>query len=165
VKQLNSSEDYWLNIQVFFCAPLVHSELRADHIFIAGRLEELRNHVEAVSGKTDPWRKEEELRRDLFAFPRVIRLGAPKGENLTTEEFMFWSFMLMDVHFCIVEKYGRYPYRNKGAGRESRSEEVEWVKQAKGFGEVDEEAGKKIREDVKKGVWTAFGVGFKGESV
>jgi hypothetical protein len=94
----------------------VHSELRADHIFIAGRLEELRIHVETVSGKIDPWRKEEELRRDLFAFPKVIRLGALKGENLTTEEFMFWLFMLMDVQFCIVEKYGRYPYRNKGVG-------------------------------------------------
>jgi uncharacterized protein (DUF924 family) len=164
VEELKCSEDYWLNTQVFFTAPLVHSERHADHIFIAGRLEELRTHLETVSGKADPWRKEEEMRRDLFAFPKVIRLGAPKGENVTAEEFMFWSWMLMDVHFCIVEKYGRYPYRNKGAGRESRSEEVEWVKKAEGFGEADEEAGKRIREDVESGVWTPFGVGLRSDN-
>jgi len=36
------------------------------------------------------------------------------------------------------------------------------VKQAGGFGEVDEEAGKRIREDVERGAWAPFGVGFEG---
>ncbi len=39
-------------------------------------------------------------------------------------------------HIEIIEKFGRYPFRNKALGRVSTPEEEEWLKNYTGFGSV-----------------------------
>ena len=135
--------------------------------------------VEKTTGTQDPYRKEKgELMKDLWAFPKMFRASPPKVEKpvieakldeqvlefegegeLKKEKFAYWLLALMDVHLPIIEKYGRYPYRNRGAGRESR-EEIEWVRKAEGFGKCGAEVGERTRGDVRElrdGIWTPLG--------
>ncbi|KAE8443326.1 hypothetical protein EG329_001969 [Mollisiaceae sp. DMI_Dod_QoI] len=152
---------------MWFYAPWVHSESIAVHRQVQIWYNELRVDIEKETGTTDPYREgKDELMRDVFGFPRMYRAGPPKGKDggLSKEDYVYWFLALMDVHFPIVERYGRYPYRNRGAGRESREEEKEWIVKAEGFGECDEETGRKIVEDVRKGVWTPLGEGVEGKA-
>ncbi|KAF8867080.1 hypothetical protein BDZ45DRAFT_682613 [Acephala macrosclerotiorum] len=56
----------------------------------------------------------------------VEEVGVSYDWWLATQMWWFapWVHTLMYVHLPVIEKYGRYPYRNRGAGRESRVDEV-----------------------------------------
>jgi hypothetical protein len=73
------------------------------------------------------------------------------------EECVFWFLMLFDVHRPVVEDFGRYPYRNGAAGRESTQLELEWIEKNNHCGDVDAEVAKEIRENVPVGRWTSLG--------
>lgn len=138
-------------------APFIHSEDAGDHVLVEGRLEEMRREIEAYSGQRDPGRDtRDEDRQDELLFSEMLfgmmKKGAPPDKFA---EFFFWIFRLYDVHYPIVAKYGRYPYRNEGNGREFTEEEEEFMRKTKDMGRspMTEEEVRRTKEHILRGTW------------
>ncbi|KAK8051901.1 hypothetical protein PG993_003286 [Apiospora rasikravindrae] len=156
------SLDYFVWARVWFAAPIVHHESLA-HEAVA-MTEELRVIVESEceGGARDPYRDlPDEARWDLYGFPRMLeaRRGPSKGANgkSSVTAGCFWICALLDVHYPILEKYGRYPYRNSVLGRASTLDEEEWLQKAKLFKSPSPEVVKRIKADVEAGRWSPIG--------
>ncbi|KAK8127686.1 hypothetical protein PG984_008794 [Apiospora sp. TS-2023a] len=156
------SLDYFVWVRLWFMAPIVHHEALA-HQAIA-LTEELRVLVESDCGGSvrDPYRDlPDEARWDLYGFPRMLkaRQGPPKGDDgkSSVATGCFWICALLDVHYPILEKYGRYPYRNGVLGRASTLEEESWLQKAVFFKPSAPEVVKRIRDDVEAGRWSPIG--------
>ncbi|AMB94479.1 DUF924 family protein [Aerococcus sanguinicola] len=54
-------------------------------------------------------------------------------ELFSSEEALANNLKYEKAHYEIIEKYGRYPYRNETLGRENTPEEEEYLKHNKGF--------------------------------
>jgi hypothetical protein len=119
--------------------------------------EESRVAVEEFTGKIDQYRATKEaLDNDIYAFSRECK-NFPTHPDTTLEEYVFWFLMIFDAHPPIIKVFGRYPYRNGAAGRESTPAELEWLEKTDHFGEVALDVAKRIREDVLAGRWTPLG--------
>jgi len=154
------SLDYWIAVRFWLATPFVHSELADDQEISVEFTEETRVVVERESGIEDPYRAQRKaILADLYGFPRVHHAGPPQGEGVTRESWTFWMTMLMDIHKPIIDRYGRYPYRNAICGRDSTTEEREWAKNTGHFAEASEEVARKIKQDVEQGRWTPLGQG------
>ncbi|KAK0631521.1 hypothetical protein B0T14DRAFT_384331, partial [Immersiella caudata] len=150
----SSTLDYWVLVRTCFVVPFTHT----DQIEMQDRSlafsEETRRVIETATGSVDPYRaRRAELLLDIYAFPRVIKEGPPK-EGVKIQDYTYWVFMLMDVHKPLVERFGRYPYRNAYFGREDTAEEVEWFGKTGDFARPEEEARDRLRADFEGGVWT-----------
>jgi len=121
-----ASLEYWLLVRLWLIAPLIHSEVLADHELGGLMNEEMRVEVERFSGKTDPYRaKRAELAVDTHAFGRMLREGPPLENGVTMDEWFFWMWTVIDVLKPIIEKFGKYPYQDVAKGRLSTDEERE----------------------------------------
>ncbi|KAK8080466.1 hypothetical protein PG997_008284 [Apiospora hydei] len=156
------SLDYFVWVRLWFAAPIVHHETLA-HEAVA-MTEELRVLVESEcgSGARDPYRDlPDEARWDLYGFPRMLeaRRGPSRGEDgkSSLTAGCFWICALLDVHYPILERYGRYPYRNSVLGRVSTLDEEAWLEKAKFFKSPPPEVVKRIKEDVEAGRWSPIG--------
>ncbi|KAK6828117.1 hypothetical protein PG987_011458 [Apiospora arundinis] len=156
------SLDYFVWVRMFFAAPIVHHEALAREA--VAMTEELRALVESECGGStrDPYRDlPDESRWDLYGFPRMLetRRLPPRGEDGKSgvAEGCFWICAILDVHYPILEKYGRYPYRNSVLGRVSTPDEEAWLQKAMFFKPLAPEVVKRIREDVDAGRWSPIG--------
>ncbi|KPM38728.1 hypothetical protein AK830_g7837 [Neonectria ditissima] len=159
-----SSFDYWVVAQLTWSAPFLHTEdLDSQRIGLA-LAEETRAAVEAHAGVTDPYRstRDELLKDDLF-FLREVFKGPIKGNPLVKDgsislsNWAFWWCMIKDAHWPIIERFGRYPYRNGILGRESTAAEQKWLDDTGHLAEVSSEIAARVRDDVEKGKWTPLG--------
>ncbi|KAK3317530.1 hypothetical protein B0T19DRAFT_435147 [Cercophora scortea] len=149
--------DYWVLVRAWSVAPLVHTERVDIQERAVVFTEQTRRVVEQVTGTRDPHReRREEILADVFAFPRVAAEGPPVGEAGTAQGFAYWMCMLMDVHKPIVDRFGRYPYRNAFFGREDTVEEGEWFERTGGFARPGAEVRERLKKDLERGVWTAL---------
>ncbi|OHE99281.1 hypothetical protein CORC01_05322 [Colletotrichum orchidophilum] len=156
-EEAGASFEHWCLLHLFLSCPFVHSERLEDQDIALEMTEERRKGAEQRSGETDPYReKRSEVLSDALAFPRVIRAGPPAGEDVTMQEWVFWSCMLFDVHWPIIKKFGKYPYRNAVLGRESTEEEVKWLEETKHFAEASPEVAERVEKDIKANRWTAL---------
>jgi len=80
--------------------------------------------------------------------------GPPDGEEVGMAELLFWLWMIMDIHWPNIKKFGRYSYANAELGRETTPDEEKWLDETEHFGEVDAETAAKVKEDVLAGRWT-----------
>lgn len=159
-KDVGASLDYWLITRFWFGAVWVHSESRENQKIALAYMEETRKTVEEATGKTDPNReKRSEILSDTTTFPFLYRQGPPEGDNVTLADYAFFMCKLMDVHYPIIEKFGRYPYRNRITGRQTTDEELAWLDKVDHLGEAPAEIGEKIKEDIENGVWAPLGSG------
>ncbi|RDW88291.1 hypothetical protein BP6252_00323 [Coleophoma cylindrospora] len=153
--------DFLMPVNVWWLAALAHSEILANHDIAVKHTEVIRNLIEERTGTVDPYRADKELlATDVHAFGRMMRKGTPKRDAegvVKMEEFMFWMLTVIDVHRPIIERYGRYPYRNGALGRTSTEDEVKWLDVDAGLGTVDDAVATRIREDVEAGRWTPLG--------
>ncbi|KAF9258999.1 hypothetical protein L218DRAFT_700652 [Marasmius fiardii PR-910] len=141
---------HWLYV------PLVHSEELEDHELVSGYLESMRKEVEVYYGLTDPWRdRRDEDSRDVVLFSRLIKGGPPVVEGTNNADLWFWMLRVFESHKPIIEKFGRYPYRNETTGREDTDEEKEYLKVTENFGMrgLSDEDTRKLRDQVRDGVW------------
>lgn len=143
-------------------APIVHHEALANQA--TAMTEELRVLVESEcgGGVRDPYRDlPNGARWDLYGFPRMLkaRRGPLKGDDgkSSVTAGCFWICALLDVHYPILEEYGRYPYRNGVLGRASTLEEEAWLQKAVFFKPPAPEVVRRIREDVEAGRWSPIG--------
>lgn len=152
--------DHWAVSRLTWAAPFLHAEdLGSQEIGLA-MSEETRAAVEAHAGVADPRRADRTaLLEDDHAFLREIIKGPPRGEGLNLASWTFWWCMILDAHWPIINKFGRYPYRNAILGRESTREEEIWLDEENHFAEAPPDVAKRIKEDVAKDVWTPLGEG------
>lgn len=73
---------------------------------------------------------------------RFLYMPYMHSESRAVHKQAFWLFLKLGdwttlkyewKHKRIIDRFGRYPYRNELLGRESTSEEIEWLKTNKGF--------------------------------
>lgn len=167
------SFDYAIAAVIWFMVPFVHSEHLEDQERQITISEEIRKAVEEHTGKIDPNRATiEEDSKDIYAFGRILVKETPKWEGTKLEDFVFWFLRLTRVHKPIIDKFGRYPYRNNSLGRISTPEEIQYLEDTDHFAMMeDEDAIKKIRQDVEAGIWSPledqaeFGGSAGGEAV
>jgi hypothetical protein len=154
--------DYWLVARIWYGAPLVHKDTVLSQEQALLYTNETRRQVEESTKTTDPYRaKREEILADIYGFPRVLEEGPPTGDGATLTGMAYWTCMLMDIHKPIVDKFGRYPYRNAFFGYEDTMEEKEWIEKTSGFAVPDREVREAIARDLEAGVWTPLGAGRK----
>ncbi|KAJ6788696.1 hypothetical protein PWT90_02418 [Aphanocladium album] len=157
------SYDYWLVSRLTWIAPISHYEdLESQRIALA-LMEDTRSMVEERFGVKDPYRATRDaLLKDDQAFVReMCKGGAPRDAEggIDRATWIFWWCMIIDAHWPIIERFGRYPYRNAVLGRESTEGEKKWLDDTSHVGEVPPDVAKAIAGDVAKGVWTPLGHG------
>ncbi len=152
------SLDYWIILRLWFGTPFVHNGTREGQAIALRLTEETRTTVEQVTGQNDPNRRDRDsILSDVYAFARVFTAGPPQGDDVTAASWCFWMTKLMDIHKPIVDRFGRYPYRNSTQGFESTEEEKKWLEETHHFGEAPPDVAKRIREDIEAGRWTPLG--------
>ncbi|KAJ4258875.1 hypothetical protein NW762_007962 [Fusarium torreyae] len=156
-----TSFDYWVATQVMWAAPFLHAEDLDSQQIGLNLSEELRQTVEEQTGKRDPFRESRDrtLKDDLL-FLREVTKGPPIDEGdsgISIASWTFWWCMILDSHWPIIERFGRYPYRNAILGRTSTDEEKKWLDETGHFAEASPETASRVREEVQKGQWTPLG--------
>jgi uncharacterized protein (DUF924 family) len=161
----SSGLEYWIGVRFWFGTPFVHSERLDNQRTALEFTDGTRTVVERETGTRDLWReRRDEVLADLTGFPRVYRAGPPQGDDVTAASWTYWMCMLMDIHYPVIERFGRYPYLNLIRGRKSTDEEIVWIEEVRHFGETTEDVATRVAEDVEAGRWTPLGTDSLGES-
>ncbi|KAI9823813.1 MAG: hypothetical protein M1826_007634 [Phylliscum demangeonii] len=101
---------YHLGYRMWFYLPLMHSESRTLHAWLAERFQSMRADLDGLqpSGSSTPPRTEQDLQ-------------AARGMAAFNAKFA-------REHRDIIERFGRYPHRNEALGRPSTAEEEHYLK-------------------------------------
>lgn len=156
-----TSFSYWVATQTMWAAPFLHAEdLESQQIGL--KLSQgLRQTVEDYTGKKDPYRERRSvILKDDLLFLREYVKGPQleEGESsISMTTWTYWWCMILDSHWPIIDRFGRYPYRNAVLGRISTEEEEKWLDDTGHFGEASPEVAERVRQDIEKGVWTPLG--------
>lgn len=153
-----STFEYWICIASEFNATMTHQESRGDQRLSALRIEQLRRAVEGFSGHRDPARDSSSPPLDEYSLVYVVT-HVDLDQDWSFPKAAFFSFMVDDAHRPIIDKFGRYPYRNAIEGRDSTAEELEWIRRTEHFAEAEPEIAKRVRRDIAVGTWTPLGEG------
>jgi uncharacterized protein (DUF924 family) len=154
---IGATFDYWVLTTMWFQAPFVHSEDISAHDIAQSINENVRLEVEARAPQRDPHRSDPnyaELLNDTLAYPRILSAGPPTHPGYRLHEFAYWELTLMDVHRCIILKYGGYPQRKSARGQELSERDIEYLEKTGHFDEISRDEAEKVKQDVKKGVWS-----------
>jgi uncharacterized protein (DUF924 family) len=152
---------HWCMISVLLSAPFAHSEDLAIHEdILVPKVRERRLETERYYKTADMVHAKEleqgstmDASLDTLAFSRLVRQGMPQTGDI--KDCVFWFCRVKEAHVPIVRIFGRYPYRNRALGRVSTEAETSFLEKTRDFGVgVDEDAAKRIRNDVVNGVWS-----------
>ncbi|GKU05907.1 hypothetical protein FLAG1_06702 [Fusarium langsethiae] len=156
-----TSFSYWVATQTMWAAPFLHAEDLESQTTGLDLSEELRRSVEKYTGVKDPYRKTRDVTMtDDLLFLREVIKGPPVedgGADISMATWTFWWCMILDAHWPIIKRFGRYPYRNAVLGRFSTEEEKKWLDDTGHFGEAPPDVAERIRKDVEEGKWTPLG--------
>lgn len=148
------SFEYWFAVSWEFNASMAHRENIVDQEKCLARCEELRCAVEEFTGRRDIGRDDGDgWKTDVFAFPEIIS-HLDLERHWAFHDAAFFVLRVDEVHKPIIDRFGRYPYRNAIEGRESTIEEKKWIKKTNHFAEAPPEVAKRVMEDVEAGIWT-----------
>ncbi|KAH8201707.1 hypothetical protein TruAng_004145 [Truncatella angustata] len=151
--------DFWVLARTWYICPFVHSDEAADHERALIFTEETRNVVEKETGTTDPYRaKRDAIMSDIYGVSLMLNEGPP-GTGATVQMYAYWMCKLMDIHTPILNKFGRYPYRNAYFGRQDTPEEEAWAKKRAGNPMPSEKLKSRLKQDIDAGIWTPLGAG------
>ncbi len=161
VRELGYPIDHWFFALFWFMAPITHSELLVDQEYQVTIWDSAKkDNMKINHGLSDPYAEalKGELGRDVLAFAREVEKGLPTeeelGRPLSFGDYVYWFAMIFHIHLPIIDKFGRYPYRNGAVGRDTTEEEKDFLVKTGYWSCVDEEVAEKIREDLEKGVWS-----------
>lgn len=153
-----STFEYWVCIASEFNATMAHQESGEDQELSAHGIEILRRAVENYSGHRDPFRNGKSQPLDEYSLVDAVA-HVSLDQHWSFPKAAFFSFMIDDAHRPIIERFGRYPYRNAIEGRDSTTDELEWIQKTDHFGEAEPEVAKRVRRDISAGKWTPLGKG------
>lgn len=153
-----STFEYWVCIASEFNATMAHQESRGDQKLSAARIEHLRGVVEGESGHRDPFRDGSSPALDEYSMVHIVT-HVDLDQDWSFPKAAFFSFMVDDAHRPIIDKFGRYPYRNAIEGRDNTADELEWIRKTNHFAEAEPEVAKRVRQDIAAGTWTPLGEG------
>ncbi|CZR59354.1 uncharacterized protein PAC_09246 [Phialocephala subalpina] len=151
--------DFWVLARTWYICPFVHSDEASDSERALLFTEETRNVVEKETATIDPYRAERDfILSDIYGVPVMLKEGPP-GAEATVQMYAYWMCKLMDLHKPLVDKFGRYPYKNAYFGRQNTPEEEEWFKKRAGNPMASEELRSRLKQDIDAGIWTPLGAG------
>jgi uncharacterized protein (DUF924 family) len=151
--------DFWVLVRTWYICPFVHSDEASDQERALIFSEETRNIVEKETGTSDPYRAERDaILSDIYGVSLMLKEGPP-GPGTTVQMYAYWICKLMDIHKPVVDKFGRFPYRNAYLGRQNTPEEDSWSIKRAGFSLSSEELKNRLKQDQDAGIWTSLGVG------
>ncbi|ENH70682.1 hypothetical protein FOC1_g10004979 [Fusarium oxysporum f. sp. cubense race 1] len=132
-----TSFSYWVSTQVMWAAPFLHAEDLGSQEIGLELSNDLRQAVEEYTGTKDPHRESRDttLKDDLLFIREVVK-SPPKDDEgaISMAAWTYWWCMILDAHWPIIARFGRYPYRNAAF--------------------ASPEIAKRIQEDVEKSWWT-----------
>ncbi|KAF5692011.1 hypothetical protein FCIRC_197 [Fusarium circinatum] len=150
----------WVSTQVMWAAPFLHAEDLGSQEIGLELSNDLRQAVEEYTGTRDPHRetRHKTLKDDLLFIREVVK-SPPKDDEgaISMAAWTYWWCMILDAHWPIIARFGRYPYRNAAFGRPITKEEEKWLDDIHHFSEASPEDAKRIREDIEKDQWTSLG--------
>lgn len=158
-----STFEYWVCAASEFNATMAHQESRGDQRLSALRTEQLRGAVECLSGHRDPFSHGSSPPLNEYSMVSIVT-HVHLDQNWSFPRAAFFSFMVDDAHRPIIDRYGRYPYRNAIEGRDSAADELEWIRNTNHFAEAEPDVAKRVRHDIAAGTWTPLGEGQGEES-
>nr|OQO23335.1 hypothetical protein B0A51_09168 [Rachicladosporium sp. CCFEE 5018] len=136
--------------------PFVHAEDLAAQTRAQTLSETTRKAVEAHFHLHDPSRHDP--RADIShpaSLPRLVAGPIPPvyytGKGY--EVFFFFDCQVNRAHVGVLEKFGRYPWRNAPLGRDSTGSEMEYLEEIGDFARMEERVAGEIREDVRRWIW------------
>ncbi|KAI3396512.1 hypothetical protein diail_12132 [Diaporthe ilicicola] len=150
-----STFEYWACIAIEFNATMAHHESTGDQQLSAVHTEQLRRAVEGFSGHRDPIR-DDSTPLDEYSMVKLVS-HVDLHQDWSFHESAFFFFMVDDAHRPIVDRFGRYPYRNAIEGRDSTIDELEWIQKTDHFAEASPEVARRVRRDLAAGRWTPLG--------
>jgi hypothetical protein len=153
-----STFEYWVCIASEFNATMAHQESIGDQQLSAVRIEQLRRAVEGFSGHRDPARDGSSPPLDEYSLIDIVT-HVDLDQDWPFHKAAFFSFRVDDAHGPIIDKFGRYPYRNAIEGRDSTPDELEWIRNTGHFAEARPEVAERVRRDMEAGTWTPLGRG------
>ncbi|KAK5989859.1 hypothetical protein PT974_08121 [Cladobotryum mycophilum] len=105
----------------WFYLPLMHSEDRATHEMVLREYERMAQDVESlIEAKIEDGDGEKNEYR-----ARATRAVQGREEEARKYGQLNWGFEKR--HWDIIQRFGRYPHRNKAMGRETTAEEKEYL--------------------------------------
>ncbi|KAJ1323527.1 DUF924 family protein [Microdochium nivale] len=133
-----------------------HSEEIGCHRQLKVIVQTRRRGIHEVTGRHDPYVGLLAAEMDsVYTFSQWMRRGLP--DTPSVEEFAYLRLAVIDVHWPIIAKFGRYPWRNGSLGRQNTAEEERFLTETNHFGEASADAAEKIALDVEAGTWTGLG--------
>ncbi|KAF2149461.1 hypothetical protein K461DRAFT_296927 [Myriangium duriaei CBS 260.36] len=130
-----------------------HSEDVRRHLDLHDISQERRKEIHAATGIANPFASLIATEgEDPLTFSRWMRAGLPPVADIY--EWAYLRLAIVDVHRPVLERFGRYPWRNGSLGRLNSLEEEQFLEESGHFGEVDGETARLIRSDVAEGQWT-----------
>lgn len=151
-----STFEYWLCIASEFNATMAHQESVGDQQLSAVRIEQLRRAVEDFSGHSDPARDGSSPPLDEYSLVDIVT-HVDLDQDWPFHKAAFFSLLVDDAHGPIVDRFGRYPYRNAIEGRDSTHDELLWINNTDHFAEASPEVARRVRRDMAAGTWTPLG--------
>ncbi|KAJ0120954.1 hypothetical protein J7T55_015693 [Diaporthe amygdali] len=150
--------EYWACVAIEFNSTMAHHESTADQQLSATNTEQLRCAVENFSGHRDPVRDGSSPPLDEYSMVDIVS-HVDLGRDWAFHEASFFFFSVDDAHKPIIDRFGRYPYRNAIEGRDSTLDEVEWIQKTAHFAEASPEVAKRVKQDMAARRWTPLGEG------
>ncbi|KAJ3129520.1 hypothetical protein HK100_008546 [Physocladia obscura] len=151
----------------YMVTPLLHSENTIDQLAQFSLHRDMRAWLKARTNRSDPFAERlEELRHDATALHTVLEEGPPPANELLPGldrypdaiDFIFWVFLIDDLHLPITEAFGHFPNLNSIMGRDNTNDEIVHLTKTDELNKKPRaEVIARIREDVLANRWTVFG--------
>ncbi|KAL1853568.1 hypothetical protein Daus18300_011772 [Diaporthe australafricana] len=153
-----STFEHWMCVAIEFNATMAHHESTGDQRLSAARMEQLRRAVEGYSGHRDPVRDGSTPPLDEYSMIDIVS-HVDLDQDWPFHVAAFFFFMVDESHVPIIDRFGRYPYRNAIEGRDSTVDELKWIQKTGHFAEARPDVARRVRQDMAAGRWTPLGDG------
>lgn len=130
-----------------------HSESLERHEILRQIQKHRRAALGEASGHSDPFAERLD-ENDPLAFPRFMRSEKPHIRNVY--DFLYLRMAIIDIHYPIIAKFGRYPWRNGNIGRLSTQQELQFLEDSDHFGDLDQDVKAQIDADIAAERCTPF---------
>ena len=144
---------------VYYNTALCHAEDPMHHARGQQICERHRVDAERASGRPDPTRTNPDahaIEAQVDALIQLVTADVIPPRYLSREsyeDFVYFDCQIVRVHKPVIDKFGRYPWRNAGLGRQSTAEELAFLDSIDGFAKVVADVARQISEDVADGRW------------